>query len=95
MTAGRVLLLTALYAGTTLGTKDLFTGTWSVGEGLFFGALLYKIHDALVDFVGVIWGVYSSELQRDESDKVKRQDDFTGFAALGLSLVIFLSLIHI
>lgn len=90
MTAGRVLLLTALYAGTTLGTKDLFTGTWSVGEGLFFGALLYKIHDALVDFVGVIWGVYSSELQRDESDKVKRQDDFTGFAALGLSLVIFL-----
>ena len=91
MTAGRVLLLTALYAGTTLGTKTLFSGTWSVGEGLFFGALLYKIHDALTDFVGVIWGVYSSELQaNDESDKVKRQDDFTGFAALGLSLVVFL-----
>lgn len=91
-TAGRVLLLTSLYAGNKVGTtKDFLTGTWGVGEGLFFGALLYKIFDALTDVVAVYGGVYSSELQKNEPDKVKRQDDFTGFAALGIALIILLS----
>lgn len=90
MTAGRVLLLTALYAGLTNGDKDLWSDTWGVGEGLFFGALLYKIHDAVTDIVAVYAGVYSSELQKDEPDKVKRQDDFTAFGALALALVVFL-----
>lgn len=90
MTAGRVLLLTALYAGVTNGSKDLWSGTWGVGEGLFFGALLYKIHDAVTDIVAVYFGVYSSELQNDEPDKVKRQDDFTAFGALALALFVFL-----
>ena len=90
-TAGRVLLLTSLYAGNSVGAKDLLTGTWGVGEGLFFGALLYKIFDAITDIVAVYGGVYSSELQKNEPDKVKRQDDFTGFAALGIALIILLS----
>lgn len=90
-TAGRVLLLTALYAGLTNGSKDLWSGTWGVGEGLFFGALLYKIHDAVTDIVAVYAGIYSSELQNpEESDAVKRQDDFTAFGALTLALFVFL-----
>lgn len=90
-TAGRVLLITALYAGVSAGDKDILTGTWGVGEGLFFGALLYKIYDAIADIVAVFGGVYSSELQKDEPDKVKRQDNFTGAAALGISLIVLLS----
>lgn len=102
--SGRLVMLTALFAGLSLGGKKaecgddenkacdgLYQGTWSVAEGLFLGSLIYKSLDAIVDaLVTMAAGDegYKPLTNVSVSDKVSR--DFVGFAALLISFILFM-----
>jgi len=94
--SGRLIMLTALFAGLSLKSKDfkcgddedeacltLFSGTWSLGEGLFLGALIYKSLDAVVDFLATLYaGDEGYEPLTTKSTAEKKSRDFVGFVAL-------------
>lgn len=91
--SGRLVMLTALYAGLEIGTKDLFTGTWTLAEGLFFAALIYKGFDAGVDFLATLLtgdseGSYKPLTNVSVKDKMSR--DFVGFAAMLIAFILFM-----
>lgn len=105
--SGRLIMLTGLFAGISLKSKDhkcgdnenepcltLFSGTWSLGEGLFLGALIYKSLDAVVDFLATVTaGSSGYEPLTNKSVAEKKARDFVGFVAL-LIAQIFVMVNH-
>lgn len=105
--SGRLIMLTALFAGISLKSKDhecgddeneacltLFSGTWSLGEGLFLGALIYKSLDAVVDFLSTLLaGDTGYKPLTNKSVAEKKARDFVGFTAL-LIAQIFVMVNH-
>ena len=102
--SGRLVMLTALFAGLSLGGKKaecgddedeacdgLYQGTWTVAEGLFLGSLIYKSLDATVDSLATILAGdsgYAPLTSVSIADKMSR--DFVGFSALLISFVLFM-----
>lgn len=102
--SGRLVMLTALFAGLSLGGKKaecgddeneacdgLYQGTWSVGEGLFLGSLIYKSLDAAIDSLATILAGdkgYKPMTSVSVADKMSR--DFVGFTALLISFILFM-----
>lgn len=91
--SGRLVMLTALYAGLQIGKKQLFTGTWTLAEGLFLAALIYKGFDAAVDFLATLMtgdenGSYKPLTNVSVADKMSR--DFVGFTAMLIAFILFM-----
>ena len=102
--SGRLVMLTALFAGLSLGGKKaecgddeneacdgLYQGTWSIGEGLFLGSLIYKSLDASIDSLATILAGdkgYEPLTNVSVADKMSR--DFVGFTALLISFILFM-----
>lgn len=102
--SGRLVMLTALFAGLSLGGKKaecgddedeacdgLYQGTWTVAEGLFLGSLIYKSLDATVDSLATILAGdsgYAPLTSVSIADKMSR--DFVGFSALLISFILFM-----
>lgn len=102
--SGRLVMLTALFAGLSLGGKKaecgddknkacdgLYQGTWSTAEGLFLGSLIYKSIDAAVDSLVMFLereSGYKPLTSVSVADKMSR--DFVGFTALLISFILFM-----
>lgn len=103
--SGRLVMLTGLYAGLSILGKEaecgddkneacdtLFSGTMSLGEGLFLGSLIYKGLDAVVDFFATLYAGDSGYKKMagfsESGDKISR--DYVGLASLILAFIFFM-----
>ena len=102
--SGRLVMISGLYAGLTLGGKAaecgddeneacdaLFSGEWTLGEGVFLGSLIYKSFDAVVDFFATLSTMGKGyKPLTDMSVAEKKSRDFSGAAALGIGFILFM-----
>ena len=88
--SGRLVMLTALYAGLQIGKKQLFTGTWTLAEGLFLAALIYKGFDAAVDFLATLMTGDRTYTLTNVSVADKMSRDFVGFTAMLIAFILFM-----
>lgn len=102
--SGRLVMITGLYAGLTLGGKAskcgddedeacdaLFSGEWTLGEGVFLGSLIYKCLDAGLDFLVTLYsGGEDYTPMTDSSVGEKMARDYAGLGALGIGFILFM-----